>query len=224
MPEETAAPPAAKPAPHGRARSVALLVVPVATLAASAIGTGLAPTLLVESPATLIALDPRPAHLILTAPALTAFTYFAIAIVRWFVADPFLFAFGREHGPAAMAWLEPRSGPVGRWFIHTIVRSLDRFAIPIVFLFSGPLVCLLVGVQRSMTLRRFVAIDLVGSVVVLAALRAFGSRFAAPIAALTAFVAEHIAILTGVTCAFVALGLFIRWRRRTLGAHVASSD
>lgn len=207
----------------GRARAAALLAVPIATLVASGVGTALAPTLLVESPATLIALDPRPTNLVLTAPALPALLFFAIGLVRWFVADPFLFVLGREHGPAALAWLEPRSGAMGRWFLRVMVRSIERAAIPVLFLFPGPLVCLLVGVQQRMTLLRFSVVNLTGSAVILAVLREFGARLAVPIAALTAFVAEHIASLTLITSAFVAVGLAVRWRRRRLGARIASS-
>lgn len=198
--------------------------MPVATLVASAIGTALSPTLLVESPALLLVLDPRPTHLVLAAPSLPVATYFAIAVVRWFVADPFFFQVGRERGPAAVAWLSPRSGKAGRWFMRVVLGALDRASPLVVFFASGPLVCLLVGVQQRMSLRTFVAIDLVGSVVTLAILRAFGDRFAAPIAVLLAFVREHLLVLTIATTLVVAIGLLVRWRRRRIGARIAASS
>lgn len=204
-------------------RTAALLALPVLTLVTSAIGAALAPTLLVRSPELLIALDPRPTNLVLTAPVLSPLAYFGIGIVRWFVADPFLFQFGRERGPAAVAWLSPRTGKVGRMTMKVALGALDRAALLIVFLAPGPLVCLLVGVQQRMTLLRFSIANLAGTVVSLIVLRHFGDRFAAPIAVLTAFVAEHIAALTIASSALVAVVLLERWRRRRLGARIASS-
>lgn len=216
--------PSTAPALRIGGRTAALLVVPVATLVASAIGTALAPTLLVESPELLLVLDPRPTHLVLAAPSLPAATYFAIAIVRWFVADPFFFQVGRERGPAAVAWLSPRSGKVGRWFMRLVLEVLDRAAPLVVFFASGPLVCLLVGVQQRMRLRTFVVLDVVGSVVTLAILRAFGDRFAEPIGVLTAFVREHLVELTVASTVLVVIVLLVRWRRRVVGARIASSS
>jgi hypothetical protein len=211
------------PHAHRAGRTVALLALPVLTLVTSAIGAALAPTLLVTAPEVLIALDPRPTNLVLTAPVLSPLAYFGIGIVRWFVADPFLFQLGRERGPAAVAWLSPRTGKAGRLTMRLALGALDRAALLIVFIAPGPLVCLLAGVQQRMSMLRFTIANLAGTVTSLVVLRAFGGRFAAPIAMLTAFAAENVAALTIASSVVVALVLLERWRRRRIGARIASS-
>ena len=62
-----------------------------------------------------------------------------------------------------------------------------------------------------------------GTVTVLAMFRLFGARFAEPIAAFTALVAEYLVPLTVASSLAVAVVLAIRWRRRSLGARIASS-
>jgi len=69
-----------------------------------------------------------------------------------------------------------------------------------------------------------VVLDVVVSVVPLATLRAFGDRFAGPIAVLLAFVRGHLLTLTIATTLLVVIALLVRWRRRVVGARIASSS
>ncbi len=70
---------------------------------------------------------------------------------------------------------------------------------------------------------RFAIANVAGTFTVLAMFRFFGARFAEPIAAFTALVAEYLVPLTIASSVGVAVVLAIRWRRRTLGARIASS-
>lgn len=197
----------------GRARLALLLVVPLATIIAGFVGTALSPKLLVEQPALLVALDPRPTHLILAAPAMPLYLFVVIGALRWLVADPFFFMLGSERGPAAIAWLEARSGKLGRRSIAFMRRVVDRWALPMTFFAAGPLVCLLIGMNGKMSARRFAITNVIGTICTMFLLRLVGLELAGPVAVVTSFVASHMPELTAGTCAFVAVAVFSRWRK-----------
>ncbi len=203
--------PGAPPSSH--ARLAFLLVVPLATLIAGFVGTALSPKLLVEQPALLVALDPRPTHLILTAPAVPLYLFVIIGALRWLVADPFFFMLGSERGPAAVKWIEARSGSFGRRSIAFFRRMVDRFALPMAFFAAGPLVCLLIGMNGKMSARRFAIANVIGTICTMFLLRLVGLELAGPVAAVTSFVSSHMPELTVGTCAFVAVGLVSRLRK-----------
>jgi membrane protein DedA with SNARE-associated domain len=200
------------PGPGGT-RLALLLIVPALTMLAGFIGTALSPKLLVEQPALLVALDPRPTHLILAAPSVPLALFVVIGALRWLVADPFFFLIGSERGPAAMSWMEARSGKLGRRMIAFMRRMVDRFALPMAFFGAGPLVCVLIGMNGKMSARRFAVTNVVGTVCTMFLLRLVGLELAGPVAAVTSFVASHVAELTAGTCAVVAIGIASRWRR-----------
>lgn len=208
----------APPSTSSRVRLALLLVIPVATMLAGFVGTALAPKLLVENPALLIALDPRPTHLVLAAPSVPWAMFIAVGAIRWLVADPFFYVIGVERGPAALAWAERRSGNWGKKTIAFVRRMIDRAALPIVFFASGPLVCLLIGMNGKMSARRFAVVNVVGTICTMVLIRLLGAHLADPIEVVTAFVREHVPQLTAATCALVGGGLLVRWRRTVAGA------
>lgn len=187
--------------------------MPLATLIAGFIGTALSPKLLVEQPALLVALDPRPTHLILTAPTVPLYLFVIIGALRWLVADPFFFMLGTERGPAAMKWVDARSGKWGRRTIGFARRMVDRFELPMAFFAAGPLVCLLLGMNGKMSARRFAVVNVIGTICTMFLLRLVGLELAGPVAAVTSFVAAHVPELTAGSCALVAVGVVSRWRR-----------
>jgi len=210
--------------PASRARLAFLLVVPFATMIAGLVGTALAPKLLVDQPALLVALDPRPTHLILAAPTVPWALFVGIGTLRWLVADPFFFLIGAERGPAAMAWLESRSGKLGRGMIEVMRRMVDRAALPMAFFAAGPLVCVLIGMNGKMSARRFAVVNVIGTITTMVLLRLFGMQLAGPIQWLTAWIGSHVVELTLATCVIVAISLLVRWRRGVVGRSPLTVD
>ncbi len=226
---ESAAPSADRPDPllavdpYPRRRLIALLFLPVLTLPAGAIGAALSPKLLVSWPELLIALDPRPANLVLAASSMPLWVYYLIGTVRWFVPDPFLWVLGRERGPQAIAWTEQRFGNFGKTMVDWVMRAFDRAAFWVVFFAPGPFICLIAG-ARGMKLAPFLVANLAGTVTLLSLFMYFGDLFSGPIARLTAFVAEHVAELTIVTSVLVALSLANRYRKRRREQRAAAAQ
>jgi membrane protein DedA with SNARE-associated domain len=136
---------APRPKPVTRRRELALFAVPMVLLAIAAnVGNALAPTLLTEEPALLLALAPRLRWLLLSSPNLHAVEFYGIPFVRAAAVLSLYYFFGRRYGDAALRWVEDRAGrsmrPV-RW----IERQFHRGRYPIVIFFPGTLAALLGG-------------------------------------------------------------------------------
>ncbi len=196
---------------HARRKLTALLApIGVLTVAGFA-GTAFAPALLVHAPLALIALNPVYANLILASNSIAAVPFFAVAVLRLFASDPFFFLIGREYGDAAIEWVERRSPLAGR-IARRVEQLFERAGPLVLFVVPGGLVCVLAGASH-MKARTFVAINLAGTLSVVALVRAFGHALADPIEAVRAFVQANILLLTGVSFVLVALSTAIRRRR-----------
>lgn len=125
-----------------------LLIGPVVLgVAAGYLGTALHPTLAVEQPALLIALNPRIYHLALVAGEISLPLFLLVGLVRLVSTDPFAYLIGWHHGEAGRRWIRHQMegtdgvvGAVDRWF--------PRVGPLIVLLAPNLFVSLLAGVTR----------------------------------------------------------------------------
>jgi membrane protein DedA with SNARE-associated domain len=130
-------------------------------LACGYVGAALHPTLAVEHPSLLIALNPRNYHLALVAREMTFGVYFTIAVLRLLSTDPLLFLVGWHYGDAGRAWVDRQiegSAPTVAW----IDRWFPKLRGPIVFIAPNAFVSLLAGVTR-MRPALFFGLNIVGT-------------------------------------------------------------
>ena len=117
----------ARPKPVTRRRELALFVVPMVLLAIGAnIGNALAPTLLNEEPALLLALAPRLRWLLLSSPNLEALAFYGIPFVRAAAVLSLYFFFGQRYGDAALQWMEDRAGRRSMRPVRWIERQFHK--------------------------------------------------------------------------------------------------
>src|SRR5689334_13696164 len=154
-----------------------MLAAPVAVLfVAGLVGTAFAPVLLAHHPLVLVAMSPVLRHLALASTSVDATSFVAVAVVRLFAPDPFVYAIGREYGPAAVAWVKARSRAANRWMRLT-ERAFARAGALLVVVSPGPFVCLLAGAER-MPVATFLTASLVGTTASVLLIRYFGVAFA----------------------------------------------
>jgi membrane protein DedA with SNARE-associated domain len=188
------------------------------TTIANIIGTAFSPYLLSRHPLSLIALSPVFRHLVVVAPRVDVSAFFAVAMPRHFLPDPFFFMLGREYGHVAIEWAEGNSPTTGKW-----VRGLERLFArvgPVALLVSPDVtVSTLAGVAK-VPFPIFVAFNLAGTVVTTFVARWFGDAFERQIDTRVRFFEAH---LIAVTCASVALVMLIHWYSRR-GAPAVAKD
>lgn len=194
--------------------------VPLAIMTiAGFVGTAFMPYLLARRPLVLVALSPLFRHLVVAAPRVDALSFFAVAVPRHFLPDPFVYLLGREYGHLAAAWADQNSPATGK-----IVRAFERL-----FAKVGPFALLvmpdifmstLAGAAR-VPVPVFVVFNLVGTVGTVYVARSVGDMFNKPIAAMVAFFEAH---LVAVTCVSIALVLFFNWYSRREVPETAEKD
>jgi membrane protein DedA with SNARE-associated domain len=195
-----------------RRRELALLLAPVVVyMAAMGIGVALAPVLLEQYPVLLFLLAPLGRHLLLISPALDSITFVAVGILGYFLVDPFMYILGRRYGDASLVWLEQRSGMMGRG-ARWLERLFRRAALPVLFVWPGPLVNLLAGAGR-MRLPLWVLVNLLGTLASVSITRVFGEVLAVPINVAREFVERHVGVLTLLSVLVVVTSFVLRRRR-----------
>jgi membrane protein DedA with SNARE-associated domain len=193
-----------------RRLGLALVLTPLALFfGAAMIGTALAPKLLVEKPLLLVALNPVLRHLVLAANDIPPIPFYVVALLRLLGPDPFHYLLGRLYGDAALAWVERRSPRAGR-FVRWVEGLFERWGLLVLLVAPEGVVCLLAGAAGVHPIT-FVAVDVLGTLGMLALVRLFGSAFAVPIEIVVNLIQANAILLTGVSIAAVA---FEAWRRR----------
>jgi hypothetical protein len=200
-----------RPKPVIRRRELTLFVVPMVVLAVAAnIGNALAPTLLTEEPALLLALAPKTRWLLLSSPNLHALAFYAIPFVRAAAVLTLYYFFGRRYGDAALRWAEDRAGrsmrPV-RW----IERQFHRGRYPIVIAFPGTLAAMLGGADQ-MSYAGFLVVALLATSVRLVLIRTLANLFAAPLLVVLDWVGHNQLWLTVASVGSVFV--YVLWTNR----------
>ncbi len=142
-----------------------------------------APKLLKDNPTLLMALNPRYRYMVVAAPDVEAVTFFFIGLGRLLLSDPIYFALGWFFGDRAIRYFEDALGE------QTVsqTRALFLRAAPVMAMFfAGPVICVLAGAAR-MNPRRYFSLDVIGTAIIVLALRMFSSVLDGPINAFLRF-------------------------------------
>ena len=118
---------------------------------------------------------------------------------------------GRWFGEPAIAFVQRRLGVAPRT-LSAVERWFRRLAGPAVFLFPGALVCTLAG-HVGMSWRRFLTLNLTGSVAAVLVLRVVAGTASGWITALLAWNDDNAGWLTLVTVGVTAVWLLSQRRR-----------
>jgi membrane protein DedA with SNARE-associated domain len=202
-----------------RRRELALFAVPMVALAIAAnVGNALAPTLLTEEPALLLALAPKTRWLLLSSPNLHALAFYGIPIVRAAAVLTLYYCFGRRYGEAALRWVEERAGrsmrPV-RW----IERQFHRGRYPIVVAFPGSLTAMLGGADR-MAFAPFIVVAMLATSARLVVIRLLADLFADPLLDVLDWVSHNQLWLTVVSVSSVFV--YVLWTNRSSPTPIES--
>lgn len=199
------------PPPPSRRLRLAVVVVALAVIATAAVvGNALAPTLVVNHPLLLLALNTTTRHLILTSTSVDLVPYVVVGLARRLAEDPFLFLLGRWYGDDAIAWIDDKVG--GGRYLTFVQRNFHWVGWLLVALAPGGVVCTLAGASRMRTWV-FLALNVSGTLATIVVLRRFGNVFSGPVDATVAFVGDNVVLLTAGSILLTA-GYLVR-RRRT---------
>lgn len=155
--------PPARPAPSRK--TLALLVVPIIVLfVVGTIGNLIHPTLLVNAPLLLLAMEPRFRYMLLVAaqPNISLLAFMVIVLVRRLLADPFLYFLGRLYGDSGVRWMERQLQDTIGW-VRKVERGFGKASWIFVLLWPGLVVCTLAG-ATGMRFGVFVVLNIVGTV------------------------------------------------------------
>lgn len=192
-------------------RRLLVVGIPLGVIATAAIlGNALAPTLVVNHPLVLLALNTTTRHLVLTSTSVDFVPYLVVGLGRRLLEDPFLFLLGRWYGDDAVAWVDAKVGS-GR-FLAVVQANFHRVGWLLVALVPGGVVCMLAGASRMRTWV-FLALNIGGTVATILALRRFGDIFSGPVDATVAFLAENVVLLTALSVLLTTLYVLRRRRR-----------
>lgn len=154
--------PPARPAPSRK--TLTLIVAPIIVIfVVGTIGNMIHPTLLVNAPLLLVAMEPRFRYMLLVAPRVDLLPFMVIVLVRRLFADPFLFALGRLYGEPGVRWMERQLQDTIGW-VRKVERAFGKAAWIFVLLWPGLVVCTLAG-AAGMRFATFVVLNVVGTVV-----------------------------------------------------------
>lgn len=152
--------PPARPAPSRK--TLTLIVAPIVLVwIVGTIGNLLHPTLLVNAPLLLIAMEPRFRYMILVAPRVDLLPFLVVALVRRLFADPFLFALGRLYGDSGVRWMERQMQDTIGW-IRKVERGFGKAAWLFVLLWPGLVICTLAG-ATGMRMATFIVLNVAGT-------------------------------------------------------------
>lgn len=207
--------------PVTRRRELALFAVPMVVLAIAAnIGNALAPTLLTEEPALLLAIAPRLRWLLLSSPNLHALEFYGIPFVRAAAVLSLYYFFGRRYGDAALRWAEDRAGksmrPV-RW----IERQFHRGRYPLVVFFPGTLAAMLGGADR-MPYAGFLGVAMAATAVRLVLIRTLAQAIEGTLLDVLDWIGNNQLWLTIVS--FAGVFIYVLWTNRSSTTPIESVE
>lgn len=195
----------------GDRRRLWIVAVPmVVTTVAGLFAMALTPILVRDAPLLLLLLESRNRYLLLVAAKVEFTPFLVVGVLRRFLSDPFYYLLGAWYGDRAVRWIERRAG--GGFLALDVQRWFSRLAAPAVLLFPGALVCVLAG-ATGMGARRFVTLNLLGSLGAVLVLWRVADLGAGPLAALVRFSDRNAGWLTAVFAGMTALYFLIEWRR-----------
>jgi membrane protein DedA with SNARE-associated domain len=182
---------------------LAVLVTPIVIL--SVLGTVadvIGPGLINERPLLQMFLNPRNRYLLLASPQVDAVTFLVVGFTRLVLTDPLFYLLGAQYGDGALRWAERKMGDTG--FIAGLERFFGRFGSAIVLVAPSGYMCLLAG-AAGMSVRRFVALNVTGTLGRLLLFRFLGEAFKDELFAVLGFIQRYQWWLIGLSLVVVAL-------------------
>lgn len=196
---------------RGDRRRLAIVALPLVALSVAGIAAAaFTPLLVREAPLLLLVLESRNRYLLLVAARVDLVPFLVVGVLRRFASDPFYYLLGRWYGDRALAWVGRRAGDAG--FAADLQRWFGRVAGAAVVLAPGALVCTLAG-ATGMPPRRFVALNLLGSLGAVVVLRLAADAAAGPLETIVRFSDRNAVWLTAAFAAATVLWLLAERRR-----------
>lgn len=124
-----------------------VVVIVVAAFVTGLIGTALSPTLIVDHPLWMIALNANNRWLILVTNHVDAWGFYVVALARRVIPTLAFFALGYWYGGRAVRWLEGRD-PAGGEVFHIVEGWFERIGWWIVAIAPMTFVTLLAGAAK----------------------------------------------------------------------------
>jgi hypothetical protein len=211
-----------KPKPVTRRRELALFAVPMVLLAIGAnIGNALAPTLLTDEPAALLALAPRLRWLLLSSPNLTPLEYYGIPLFRAVGVLSLYYFFGRRYGDAALKWVEERTGRRSMRPVRWMERMFHKGRYPLVIFFPGTLAALFAGAD-AMPYVGFLAAALASTTVRLVLIRTLAQAIEGTLLDVLDWVGNNQLWLT--IASFVGVFIYVMWTNQSSTEPIESVE
>lgn len=179
-----------------------------------------APKLLKDNPTLLMALNPRYRYMVVAAPEIDPLPFFLIGLGRLLLSDPVYFALGWFYGDRAIRYFNDALGE------QTVSQTRAMFlrAAPVMAMFfAGPVICVLAGAAR-MAPRRYFTLNVIGTAMIVLALRAFSSVLDGPIQWFLRFNDRNYRTLMVVTIATTVFFLARVGRRQVRAAKSLADD
>ncbi|MDP8988350.1 MAG: VTT domain-containing protein [Actinomycetota bacterium] len=180
-----------------------ILVTPIVIL--SLLGTiadVIGPGLINERPLLQMFLNPRNRYLLLASPQVDAVPFLVVGFTRLVLTDPLFYLLGAQYGEGALRWAERKLGDTG--FVAGLQRFFARFGSLIVLLAPSGYVCLLAG-AAGMSVRRFVTLNVTGTLGRLLLFRFLGETFKDELFAVLGFIQRYQWWLIGLSFVVVVL-------------------
>ena len=183
---------------------LAVLLTPIVVLTAvGAVSDVIGPGLINERPLLQMFLNPRSRYLLLASPQVDAVPFFVVGFLRLVSTDPLFYLLGVQYGEAALRWAETKLGDDGG-FIRGAERFFARFGSIIILLAPSGYLCLLAG-AAGMRPRRFIVLNVVGTVGRLVLFRFLGKALEDQLFAVLGFIQRYQWWLIGLSFVVVSL-------------------
>ncbi|MBW3574406.1 MAG: hypothetical protein KY450_05990 [Actinobacteria bacterium] len=183
---------------------LAVLLTPIVVLTAvGAVSDVIGPGLINERPLLQMFLNPRSRYLLLASPQIDAVPFFVVGFLRLVSTDPLFYLLGVQYGEAALRWAETKLGDDGG-FIRGAERFFARFGSVIILLAPSGYLCLLAG-AAGMRPRRFIVLNVVGTVGRLVLFRFLGKALDDQLFAVLGFIQRYQWWLIGLSFVVVSL-------------------
>jgi membrane protein DedA with SNARE-associated domain len=186
-----------------------LILLPIVALSALAyVGDIFWAGLVERHPLWLILLNTRKRYLAAVVPHTDPVSFFLVGTFRQVMSDPLYYLLGRWYGDAGVRWLERKLGESGS-MVRWMEKGYAKASWPMVAIFPNALICMLAGAS-NMSVGLFLALNIGGTILSMAVLRAFGNVFEAPIRSVTGFVDDYRWHLIAVSAVLVGISIVLQ--------------
>jgi membrane protein DedA with SNARE-associated domain len=175
---------------------------------------GLATKLVDKHPLGLIALSPRYRYYILGSSRIDAIPYYLVGIGRLIISDPVYFSLGWFFGDRAIAFFEDS---LGKQTMDQTRGFFLKASTVMALFFAGPIICVLAG-AAGMKAKKFFTLNLIGTTIIVIALRVFAKSLDGPVQSLLRFNKQYSKYIL-----IASIGLSVLYLSRGLRKQVGAA-